>query len=196
MKKIFLLGAYGQNNLGDDALLEVFLEQLRDMRVVVNSAQPAQTRRRYGVETVATYSRRQRLSRARTLLSADAIVFGGGSLLKQTEGGFINRLFYFLRIFILLGFGKLFGRPTAMLGIGIGPLTQPLYCRMARHAANLTDLICVRDNESRDLLLALGVRRPIHVTADPVFTLAALGEYVWDTWPGVPARKTPGPPTV
>ncbi len=26
-----------------------------------------------------------------------------------------------------------------------------------------------------------------------VFTAAALGEYVWDTWPGVPARKTTGP---
>ena len=46
MKKIFLLGAYGQHNLGDDALLEVFLAQLSDSQLVVKSASPSDTQRR------------------------------------------------------------------------------------------------------------------------------------------------------
>lgn len=171
MHTIFLLGAYGQNNLGDDALLEVFLEQLNDAHLIVNSAQPRRTQRRYGVEAVATYSSWPRLRRPRALWRSDAIVFGGGSLLKEIEGGLVARLLYFVRIFLLLLFGKLFGRPTAMLGVGIGPLDRPLYRWLSRHAANLTDLICVRDTDSRDLLHAIGVRRPIRVTADPVFTL-------------------------
>ena len=171
MHTYFLLGAYGQNNLGDDALLEVFLKQLSDARLIVNSAQPAETQRRYGVEAVATYSSWPRLRRPRALWRSNAIVFGGGSLLKEIEGSVLARLLYFFRIFLILLFGKLFGRPTAMLGVGIGPLDRPLYRWLSRHAANLTDLICVRDADSRDLLHAIGVRRPIHVTADPVFTL-------------------------
>ncbi|KPV49485.1 hypothetical protein SE17_32355, partial [Kouleothrix aurantiaca] len=172
MHTIFLLGAYGQNNLGDDALLEVFLEQLRDSHLIVNSAQPAETQRRYGVEAVATYSSWPGLRRPRALWRSNAIVFGGGSLLKEIEGSAPARLLYFFRIFLLLMFGKLFGRPTAMLGVGIGPLDRPLYRWLARHAANLADLICVRDADSRNLLHAIGVRRPIHVTADPVLTLS------------------------
>ncbi|HEX5688822.1 MAG TPA: polysaccharide pyruvyl transferase family protein, partial [Roseiflexaceae bacterium] len=173
MKKIFLLGAYGQNNLGDDALLEVFLKQFQAAQVIVNSAQPDETSRRYGVMTVATYSGWPRFRRLRALLSSDAVVFGGGSLLKQIEGGALARIAYFVRIFALLLLAKLLGRPTAMLGVGIGPLDRPLYRRLSRYAANLTDLICVRDADSRELLLAIRVRRPIHVTADPVFTLHA-----------------------
>ncbi|MEI8165120.1 MAG: polysaccharide pyruvyl transferase family protein [Chloroflexales bacterium] len=171
LQQIMMLGAYGQNNLGDDALLEVCLAQLSASRLVVNSAQPEQTRRRYGVDAVATYSAWPRLRRPRALYRSDAIVFGGGSLLKEIEGGTLARLLYFLRIFLVLIFARLLGRPTAMLGVGIGPLKHPLYRWLSRYAANLTDLICVRDRESHDLLVAIGVRRPIYTTADLVFSL-------------------------
>jgi polysaccharide pyruvyl transferase CsaB len=173
MQHIFILGAYGQNNLGDDALLEVFLEQFSGADILINSAQPEQTSQRYGVRTLATYWSWPRLRRPRALLRSDLIVFGGGSLLKEVEGGFVARLLYFVRILAILLIAKIAGRPTAMLGIGIGPLEQPLYRWLSRWAAELTDLICVRDTASCELLRAIGVRRPIHVTADPVFTLSS-----------------------
>jgi polysaccharide pyruvyl transferase CsaB len=174
MKQIFLLGAYGQDNLGDDALLEVFLDQFRGERIIVNSAQPAKTRQRYGVETVATYMGVPRLRRLSAMMSSDMVVFGGGSLLKEIEGGFLARVLYLLRILILLIVAKLLGRPSAMLGVGMGPIEQPLFRWMSRLAANLVDLICVRDTASRDLLISIGVQRPIHVTADPVMLLQGL----------------------
>jgi O-antigen/teichoic acid export membrane protein len=62
-----------------------------------------------------------------------------------------------------------------MLGVSIGPLQHPFYRWLACLAANLADLICVRDTDSDQLLKAIGVRRPIHVTADPVFTMTANG---------------------
>lgn len=170
-KTMMLLGAYGQNNIGDDALLEVFLDELRPACLIVNSAQPEQTRLRYGVETLATYAGKPRLRRVRALLRADAIVFGGGSLLKEIEGSATKRLLYFLRIFVVLAIARLRDRPAAMLAVGMGPLRAPLYRWLALKAANATELICVRDAASRDLLLEIGVARPIHVTADPAFTL-------------------------
>jgi len=132
MQNIFILGAYGQNNLGDDALLEVFLEQFNGADILVNSAQPEQTSRRYGVRALATYWSWPRLPRPRALLRSDLIVFGGGSLLKEIEGGLIARLLYFVRIFAILLIAKLTGRPTAMLGVGIGPLNHPLYRWLSR----------------------------------------------------------------
>lgn len=175
MRSVFILGAYGQHNLGDDALLEVFVQQFPAAHIVVNSARPEETRRRYGVDAVATTHRGlPRLRRLRALLRADMIVFGGGSLLKEIEGSTAARLIYFVRILLLLLFGKLAGRPTVMLGVGIGPLHQSVFIWLSRIAANLTGLICVRDAESRDLLQRIGVRRPIHVTADPVFLLPLL----------------------
>jgi polysaccharide pyruvyl transferase CsaB len=172
MDNVFILGAYGQNNLGDDALLEVFLQQFDGSTVVVNSSQPEQTSQRYGVQSLSTYWGWPRLRRPRALWRADLIVFGGGSLLKEIEGGPLARILYFVRIFAVLLFAKLAGRPTAMLGVGIGPLSHPLYRALSRYAANMTSLICVRDAASHDLLRAIGVRRPVYVTADPVFTLA------------------------
>jgi polysaccharide pyruvyl transferase CsaB len=173
MKQVFIVGAYGQNNLGDEALLEVFIQQFGDIPLVVNSAQPELTARRYSVKTVGTYwNWPPRFSRLRMILQSDLIVFGGGSLLKEIEGRAFARVMYFVRILLILFFARLLGKQTAMLGVGMGPLNYPLYKVLTRLAARMTDLICVRDNESRDLLVSIGVQRPVHVTADAVFCLS------------------------
>jgi len=149
MKRVFLLGAYGQNNLGDEALLEVFLQQFPDAEITVNSAQPELTAERFGVKSVGTYwNWPPRFSRLRAMLQADVFIFGGGSLLKEIEGGPVQRLAYFARIFFILILARLFGKQTAMLGVGMGPLEHRLYKTLTRLAAALPDLICVRDQES------------------------------------------------
>ena len=172
MIRIFLLGAYGQNNLGDEALLQAILEHFPDAHIAVNSAQPEATARRYGVEAFYTYWRLPRFARPRALMRSDLMVFGGGSLLKEVEGGHRVRLAYCLRILALLLLCRMLGKPAAMLGVGIGPLHQPLYRRLSRLAANLCTLICVRDAASYDLLRAIGARGEVHLTADLVFSLA------------------------
>jgi len=112
-------------------------------------------------------------------------------LLKEIEGGALARLLYFVRIFALLLFAKLAGRPCAMLGVGVGPPDRPFYRHLARLAANLTDLICVRDSASRDLLRAIGVRGPVHVTADPVFTLGMERRRTEDEGRRIPNLRPP-----
>lgn len=166
---LLLLGAYGQRNLGDDALLEVFIAQLGGEPLLVNSATPGETAARYGVATLPTYSPLASPALARRILDARAIVFGGGSLLKEIEGGQAARLRYMLRILALLELGRRAGKPTAMLGVGVGPLRAPLFRRLARLAAERATLVCVRDQASAALLRAIGVTRPVVVTADPVY---------------------------
>lgn len=172
MKKVFIVGAYGQNNLGDEALLEVFMKQFAGDELTVNSAQPELTAKRYGVKSVGTYwNWPPKFTRLRAMWQADIIVFGGGSLLKEIEGNGIARIMYFARILLMLFFARVTGKQTAMLGNGMGPLKYPFYKFLTRLAARLTDVICVRDSESRDLLVSIGIKRPVHVTADAVFSL-------------------------
>lgn len=168
---LLLLGAYGQRNIGDDALLEVFIEHLGGEPLLVNSARPAETAARYGVTALPTYSLWSSPNLARRILDARAVVFGGGSLLKEIEGGQAARLGYMLRILTLIEAGRRAGKPTAMLGVGIGPLRAPLFRHLARLAAERATLVCVRDQASAALLRAIGVARPVTVTADPVYLL-------------------------
>ena len=109
MKQIFILGAYGQNNLGDDALLQVFIQQFSrpanpfgDTQLLVKSARPAETAQQFGVKTVVTYLGWPRFSRLRAIVGSDLIVFGGGSLLKETEGHFLGQFLYFMPLLVLL----------------------------------------------------------------------------------------------
>jgi polysaccharide pyruvyl transferase CsaB len=171
MKQIFVLGAYGQNNLGDDALLEVFKQQLIDYRLLFNSARPEETALKYGVKTVRTYWGVPRFSRPLALLRSNVYIFGGGSLLKEIEGNSVRKFGYLVKIILMLLLAKLLGKKSLMLGNGMGPLHGNLYKKLSVIAANMTDLICVRDKDSEDLLKKIGVSSRIVATADPVFTV-------------------------
>lgn len=184
-RRVLLIGAYGQRNIGDDALLEVFLRQFPGDRVVVNSAEPEVTAERYGVEAVPTQLRLPRFQRPRHFLRADLVVFGGGSLLKEIEGNTRQRLMYSTRILGILAFCRLTNCRTAMIGVGAGPLDIRWNRWLAKVSANLTDLITVRDPRSRDLLRGIGTKTEVHVTADTVFTLAPSE---------MPARRETGAP--
>ncbi|NWJ44286.1 MAG: polysaccharide pyruvyl transferase family protein [Chloroflexi bacterium] len=171
MKQIFVLGAYGQNNIGDDALLEVFKEQLKDYNLIFNSARPADTEKRFGVKAVPTYLSIPRFARPTAFARSQAIVFGGGSLLKEIEGSTPRKIAYLIRIILLLLAARIFGKKTFMLGVGMGPLHGKIYKKLSLFAANMTDLICVRDTASAKLLQELGVKSKVLVTADPVFLM-------------------------
>ena len=70
---LLLMGAYGQRNLGDDALLEVFLTQLHGEPLMVNSATPRATSERYGVATLPTYGLWPSPALMRGLLAVDGL---------------------------------------------------------------------------------------------------------------------------
>ena len=173
-QKILLIGAYGQNNIGDDALLEVFLDHLKGDDVIVNSAQPEITEATYGVKAVPTYFRVPRYSFIRAILDADLIVFGGGSLLKEIEGPSVGRIIYLLRILGLVGLAKLTQGKTAMISVGIGPLHGRSYRQLSRLCANWTDFITVRDEPSKALLSEIQTTTNVIATADVVLTVPAV----------------------
>ena len=200
MKTVVISGYYGYDNIGDEALLASIISALKselpDLRIVVLSAQPGQTRSRYGVEAV---SRLNPISIITALSKADLFISGGGSLLQDVTGPLT--IPYYLGIAAVAG---LLGKPVMFYAQGIGPVNRPFGRMLVRLIANRVDMITLRDPASADLLREIGVTQPpVEITADPVFgtelditadPYAALGI----TPPGKPVagifiREWPGP---
>ncbi|MFV0373685.1 polysaccharide pyruvyl transferase family protein [Microbacterium sp.] len=169
--RVLFLGTHGQHNIGDELLLETFLHQLgTDIAYTVNSYDPAFTERqlagRFDVTVIDTA--RDRLSLWRRLATTDAVVFGGGSIVKElyaTIGR--NRYATLLMLLAVVVAARVRRVPIAMLNIGVGPIASTAGRFLAARILRRVQLLTVRDAESGALCARLGVAA--RVTADAVF---------------------------
>lgn len=168
---IVVSGYYGAGNAGDEAILSAMLAALRaeipGVEIIVLSRDPARTAAEHGVEAAPRGLGRRLLAQVKLLRRSDLLLCGGGGLLQDVYPARLlpASVFYYLAVCLL---AKLCGCRVMFYGQGIGPLRRRLARFLVRFAAERADLLAVRDPGSRDLLRGLGVRRPIHVTADPV----------------------------
>ncbi|MCB0320844.1 MAG: polysaccharide pyruvyl transferase family protein, partial [Bdellovibrionales bacterium] len=85
--------------------------------------------------------------------------------------GFWNPAFNFLiTLFLLIPFFKIFRCKLVCYNCGIGPFPVPVSRTAARILMNACDLITLRDEDSRDLALDLGVTQELVLTGDSAFT--------------------------
>lgn len=168
MARIVISGYYGFNNTGDEAVLYSILRLFRslrpDLKFTVLSHDPAKTSKLYNVEAVNRWKLREVF---RALRQADLLLSGGGSLLQDVTS--TRSLYYYLGVVAL---AKLLGKPVVYYAQGVGPITSEWGQRLVSLISNKVDVITVRDQASKDLLLKLKVNRPpIYVTADAVLSL-------------------------
>ncbi|HEY3737796.1 MAG TPA: polysaccharide pyruvyl transferase family protein [Jatrophihabitans sp.] len=181
MARALLVGAFGQRNPGDDALLSAFAAALPGWEIVVPSADPdmvtsgSETAGGRAGSAVGTYVTAIPNSPGRVfaaLLSCDAVVVGGGTvfkLLKPSTGRRPRSLL--LRAMLLTRGAKTAGKPVAIVGVGADDLTGRRARLLASHIAASADMLVVRDEDSADLLAAAGVPVPIRLGTDAVWTL-------------------------
>ena len=169
-QRIFLLGAYGQGNIGDEAILEVFLGELKNWHFSVASSNPEKTEEIYKVPALDTYGNYKKM--LTFLLNSNVIIFGGGSLLKELDPHVTRRWRYSLLFHLLIGLflAKLLRRKVVFSAIGVGPLNGPISKILAKLCLMFVDLVIVRDEVSSTLLCELGFRYSI-LGADPALLL-------------------------
>jgi polysaccharide pyruvyl transferase WcaK-like protein len=168
MPTALLAGAFGQGNLGDDALLRAFVGALPEWNLAVTTHDPAEAAA-LGCEPVRT-SRPEAVGRA--VAKADAIVIGGGTIFKTMHQEAGRRPHALLANMAALGAtSTLRGRPLALVGVGASDLPDWKSRALARFIVRCSDLLVLRDEESTDALLGAGVRGPFRVGADPAWTL-------------------------
>ncbi|HTW83915.1 MAG TPA: polysaccharide pyruvyl transferase CsaB [Candidatus Sulfotelmatobacter sp.] len=162
--RFLLSGYYGFGNLGDEALLEIIVEQLRARwpacEVDVLSGDPAQTARTYGVEATPRMDR----TRVKAAIDrADVVLSGGGGLLQNVTS--LRSLLYYGAV---IRSAVHAGRPTMIFAQSVGPLD--FWGRaVVRSCCKGVVAATVRDEQSRSLLHGLLPEVPIERTADPVF---------------------------
>lgn len=168
MPRVVISGYYGFHNSGDEAILHAMLQALREavpgLEAVVLSKDPGHTSREFGVRSVL---RDKPLKVLKALRECDLLISGGGGLLQDVTGP--KSIIYYLGI---VAMARLLGKPVFFYAQGIGPVSGAMGRFLVRLVANRVDVITVRDTDSKDELVAIGVTRPrIHVTADPVLGL-------------------------
>lgn len=152
LKKITLCGYYGRGNLGDEAILQAILHQIK------------QSAPRANIQIINT---KNPLTAAQKMSKSDLFIFGGGSILQNITSN--ASLLYYLA---LIRLASLLCKRKIMLSNGIGPIIprkiprKILLCALAR-TINRFDFISVRDTNSQKFLQKLLPNRKIHLVPDP-----------------------------
>ncbi len=162
---IIVSGYYGFDNLGDEAILEELLSELKRIvpgeSIVVLSANPAKTAAQFHVRSEP---RMDLLRFFEVCKQARLFVSGGGGLFQNTKS--LNSILFYSAQVLL---AKACGAKVMIYAQGIGPLQGQVAEWFTRQAFALADIITIRDSGSKQLLERWG--RPAIQTADPVWCL-------------------------
>ena len=183
MPVILIGGYYGGGNLGDDAILEAMLGELRaqqpGLSFIVTSWRPDLTANLFGVKAIHWQDVNALLDAG---MQANMIILGGGGLFHD-YWGFDPESYLRINYWDLSAFGslpllaKLLDIPCMIYAVGVGPLKSDLAIEHTRIAFQRSQVATVRDVESLSLLEKIHVNQEfassplLKVFPDPVFTL-------------------------
>jgi len=182
---VFLAGAFGQGNPGDEALLSAFSRALGHLDPVASTCDPQATEALHGITAVE----RDDVPRVgREIARADAVVVAGGTIFKTlhpTAGR--APLSLLRRTAALAALARALRKPLALVGVGAAPLPGRTARTLMRSIVRAADLLILRDEESAAHLAEAGAPTPIRVGADAAWTL------VPETAPMTAAATSDGP---
>lgn len=187
LESITLLGSSSGRNAGDAALLSGIMDSVdkacqRPLTYEIPTIRPEYVRRTYKNQVravsmlpwcgslkmlgIPTY---RSIMRTDLSLIFDAILF---------DRSLYNPLFNFMStLYLLLPLAKKRGKRMAFFNVGTGPVDTPRGREMLRELAEMMDFITVRDQDSLDILVNLGVKNPrMLLTADAALTVAPSDE--------------------
>jgi polysaccharide pyruvyl transferase CsaB len=165
--RIGISGSYGGMNLGDEAILEGILSQLRatvPADIKVFSRNPPDTMARHKVERAVSARSLTRREVTPEIRDLDLLILGGGGILYDRDAA------TYLREVTI---AQEAGVPVILYAISAGPLETEAARSAVREALNARapTVVTVRDRLGYRLLEDVGVSREIHLTADPAFLL-------------------------
>jgi polysaccharide pyruvyl transferase WcaK-like protein len=166
---VFLAGAFGQGNPGDEALLSAFSRALGHLDPVASTCDPEATEATHGVTAVE----RDDVPRVgREIARADAVVVAGGTIFKMLHPSCGRAPLSLLRRTAgLAAIARALRKPLALVGVGAAPLHGRTARTLTRSIVRSSDLLILRDEESAGHLAAAGAPTPFRVGADAAWTL-------------------------
>lgn len=172
MIRVIISGFYGSGNVGDEAILEAIILKLKEkytnIEITVISKNQSSTKRDHDVKTLG---RNDFKGFFKKLYRCDVLISGGGSLLQDATS--TKSLIYYLAVILS---AKIFGKKVMLYSHGIGPINNKFFRILTGRVLNLTDVITVREENSKKDLIRMGVKKDIYVTADPVVSYDVKGK--------------------
>jgi polysaccharide pyruvyl transferase WcaK-like protein len=178
-KTILLLGTHGQDNWGDEILLETFLKSLGSQnQYLINSYNPDQTLKRFSLDFNGDFdiqvfhTTKEILKLPLRIWKSDIVFFAGGSILKELYASY-GRWAY-STLFMILGivtFANLIARKTIVTSnIGVGPVKTKFGKFLVKLILSQVNVISLRDEASKEIVLDSGIsENRVIVVPDIVF---------------------------
>ncbi|MED3724618.1 polysaccharide pyruvyl transferase family protein [Priestia filamentosa] len=179
MMRVGIIGNYGHDNNGDEAILSGILTQLNTLgirkgEIVIFSNNPSNTESRYNIKAVPLLHKKGNfiLSVLHTVKQSfkimkdlDLLIIGGGGLLMDMYKRDAP-------LYSTLGLLGYYAKCKVVIyGVGAGPITTKAGKFFIKTLANKADSISVRDIKSKELLKDIGIRKEIDIIGDPAFAI-------------------------
>lgn len=163
-KNVLISGYYGDKNFGDEAILYVLVQKLRDVakNICVLSSDPKYTKEIYLVDSVYKFDLFQILKET---FKSQVLISGGGSLLQDVTS-LKSLIYYLFVIFTALVLKK----DVIIFAQGIGPINSKLGQYLTKTLLKKAKLVTVRDTKSYELLKSWSIDS-LNIN-DPVFGLS------------------------
>ena len=163
--RVGISGSYGGWNLGDEAILQGIIGELRrslPVEITVFTRDVDDTRRRHHVDHVVAARTLTRTEVKAEVAPLDLFILGGGGILFDRE------VAMYLREMRL---AQELGIPTMVYAVSAGPLHDPSMQQQVFETLRGASVITVRERRAKKILEDVGIRCEIVVTADPAFLL-------------------------
>lgn len=183
-QKIVISGYYGFNNFGDEAVLSVLVNSLKNSgleNITVFSKNPKLTKKFYDVKTCFYFNI---FGLIYNILTSDVLISGGGSLLQDVTS--VKSLIYYLFVICT---GLFFHKKVIIFAQGIGPVKNRLMQKITAAVLKKCSYVTVRDEKSLNLLGQWGVKADL--VSDPVWNIK-LGTKYSHRGIGIQLRKWDG----
>ncbi len=170
--EVLISGYYGFRNVGDDALLQIIIESIKDIRpdtkITVLSSNPKETKKRYLVNSIHRYNLLKIVSNMR---HAKLFISGGGSLLQDVTS--TKSLLYYIE---LIRLAHRMNKKIMIWANGFGPIQKEKNMLRAIEAIRYADKVTLREPSSAELVKKTAPDIELEVTADPAFSLQGAEE--------------------
>ncbi|MEM3731856.1 MAG: polysaccharide pyruvyl transferase family protein [Candidatus Bathyarchaeia archaeon] len=166
-RAIIVEGYYGCGSIGDEAILQGLLKNIREtfgqVEITVLSHDPQNTRMTHHVVAVGKSVKEFILNIPRLIRRSDCYIFGGGNLLH--DKAFYTMPLFVSRVLIV----RMFRKKFVILAQGIGPINTKLGKMLLKIGLKMADAITVRDTISSNYLSQIGIAHVL--TADTSFAI-------------------------
>src|SRR5258708_29211228 len=164
--RVGITGSYGGLSLGDEAILQSIVAQLRralpQLEITVFSRDAEDTKRRHGVERAVAVRKLSRAEITPEVERLDLLILGGGGILYDADARI------YLREVAIAHEKRV---PVMTYAIGAGPLDDPAVQKEVAECLERVDVVTVRERSAQQVLEHAGLHREIMVTADPALLL-------------------------